>query len=222
MQCPICGETLPLSSRVCSACGNEYDGFFLTEEVESSALRRSVTSSSPRRQPAALTPRRMAPLSTRSKWLIAVGALALTLIVVAGVIVLPHRAATAGNPADAVTLYYRYLQQGDADGLFSVFESGYLPMERPRAAVRANLSNSKYAVTGPTIHVVSGDTNTAVVQIDDVEVDVTARGAQTKNKLPAGSAVMVRINNTGVGWKISGRPVNGWAPENLWLIGAVQ
>lgn len=40
VDCPICGEEIPLSGKTCGSCGYEEEAFFLTEEMESSTLRQ--------------------------------------------------------------------------------------------------------------------------------------------------------------------------------------
>ncbi|HEY5503304.1 MAG TPA: hypothetical protein VIJ97_08330 [Candidatus Anoxymicrobiaceae bacterium] len=232
MKCPICGETLPLSSNVCASCGNEYDGFFLTEEVKSSALRRSVAESKAPRQPAALKPRNRAPLSSRTIWIIVVSVAAAIIAVAAVLVFVPRGKTAAGNPAAAVNLYYQYLQKGDSEGLFSLFDPGFLPMEGARASIKAALSTNKYAVTGPATRVMSSDNNTALVAIDSLQVQVTSGGntrtltladrLQSLIGSQTGKSLVVRINNSGSGWKISGRPLNGWTVEDIWLVGTLQ
>ena len=232
MECPICGETLPLSSKVCASCGNEYDGFFLTEEVDSSALRRSVTNAKPPRQPAALKPRSRAPMSARSIWMI-VGSVAAVIIAVAAVLVfMPHGQTAAGSPAAGVNLYYQFLQKGDSAGLFSLFESAYQPMEGARASIKAALSANKYVVSGPVTRVLTANEDNALVAIDSLEVQVTSGGttrkltvADLKQSLvgsQTGKGVVVRMSNSGSGWKISGRPLKGWSAEDIWLIGNIE
>lgn len=42
MECPVCGEKLPLNAKVCAGCGEPVDRFFLTEELEASQVRKSA------------------------------------------------------------------------------------------------------------------------------------------------------------------------------------
>ena len=232
MECPICGETLPLSSKICASCGNEYDGFFLTEEVDSSALRRSVTNVKPPRQPSALKPRSRAPLSARTIWIIVASVAAVVIAVAAVIVFVPRGQTAAGSPAAAVNMYYQCLQKGDSAGLFSLFENAYQPMEGARASIKAALAANKYVVSGPVTRVVLSGEDTALVAIDSLEVQVTAGGATGKRSIAelkqslvgsqTGKGVVVRLTNTSSGWKISGRPLKGWSAENIWLIGNIE
>lgn len=188
MQCPICGETLPLSSKVCASCGNEYDGFFLTEEVESSAARRSVTQQKPPRQPSALKPRR-APIDGRRMAMIGGGVAAVLVIAVAAFLFIPRGKGGAGKPADAVTNYYKYLQSGDSEGLLALFDSAFQPVESEKTGLKAAIAANSYAVTGPTIRVISDDDTTAYVAIDSVGVAVTPRNGAPPQRFSLASLI---------------------------------
>jgi hypothetical protein len=211
MECPICGETLPLSSKVCSSCGHEYDGFFLTEEVESSAVRRSVTRQKPPKQPSALKPGR-GPLSRTALAWIGGGVAALVLIAVVAFIFIPRGKGGAGKPADAVTSYYKYLRSGDTEGLLSLFENGFQPTESDRTGLKAAISTNTYAVTGPTVKVLTPKKGGTPQQYSLASLLSSAPG----------SSCVVGLENMGDGWKISGRTYGGWAPQNLWLVGDLE
>ncbi len=233
MECPICGETLPLSSRVCEACGNEYDGFFLTEEFAASSVRKSVAPQKPPRQPSALKPSTRPPMD-RKKVAVIGGAVVLALLVGAALFAfIPRGRGAAGTAEEAVTRYYEYLRAGDAEGIFSLFEPGYLPVAADKAGIKAALTTNTYKVSKPVTQVLSRTDNTALVAIKAVEVDIASdtRGT-TENKslaryaqeLPGGNPQMVsvvKLENSGGGWRIAGRPVDGWAPSGVWLIGEV-
>jgi hypothetical protein len=228
MQCPICGETLPLSSKVCEACGNEYDGFFLTEEFDSSDVRKRVTSEAARRkQPSALKPGRP-PLDPKIIWIVAGVVVAVAVIGALLYFFMPQSGGAPSKPEATVSKYYDYIKSGDAEGLFSLFEPGFLPTAPDRAAIQAALSANSYAVKGPQVTVLKKDKATAVVEIEGVEVDVTPKAGGPVKKLTlvdANGAPMVSVvelSNNGNGWKIMGRPVNGWSPDNLWLLGDVK
>jgi len=233
MECPICGETIPLSSKVCASCGNEYDGFFLTEEVASSEVRKRVTQQKPPKVPSALKPRR-APLSRPTMFMIIGGVVALV-VVAGGVFMFMSRSkGGAGKPAEAVTSYYKYLQAGDSESLLALFDSGFQPTDATRAGLKAALAANSYAVTGPQIRVISDDGTTAFIAIDSVDVTVTPKnGSPPKRYSLAGlraelpdagpqAASVVKITNTGGGWKIAGRTYGGWSPQNLWLLGDIK
>jgi hypothetical protein len=229
MECPICGETLPLSSKVCSSCGHEYDGFFLTEEVESSAVRRSVTRQKPPKQPSALKPGR-GPLSRTALAWIGGGVAALVLIAVVAFIFIPRGKGGAGKPADAVTSYYKYLRSGDTEGLLSLFENGFQPTESDRTGLKAAISTNTYAVTGPTGRGWTAAGPNATLAIHSVDVTVTPKKGGTPQQYSLasllssapGSSCVVGLENMGDGWKISGRTYGGWAPQNLWLVGDLE
>jgi hypothetical protein len=233
MQCPICGETLPLSSKVCDACGHEYDGFFLTEEFDASTVRKSVTGQKPPRTPSALKPGRP-PLERRTKFLIAAGVVLMVAVVALVVVFIPHGVSAPSKPDEAVLKYYQYLQKGNGDALMSLFESGFLPVATDKAAVKAALASNTYEVTPPTIKVLTNDNGVAIVAIQDVQVQVTPKSGGAPKALslaaylqsvpgtPAGTVALVKLHNNGSGWQIAGRPVGGWNPDNLWLIGELK
>lgn len=234
MECPICGETLPLSSRVCESCGNEYDGFFLTEEASSSAVRKNASRPPARKQPSSLKPRRRAPLSGRSIAIIVGSAVLLAAIAVAVILLVPRGISAPGSAKDVVPRYYQYLEKGDADGLFSLFESGFLPVATDRAAIRAALSSNDYTVSQPVFEVLSSTDNTAIAAIRDIEVDIKPKAggasrkmslAEYRDSLPGnnrGAVGIVKLTRDGGGWHVSGRPSGGWSPENLWLLGELK
>lgn len=235
MECPICGETLPLSSKVCESCGQEYDGFFLTEEFTSSSVRKSAApQKAPRKQPSALKPSRRPPMTPKKIALIVGAAVALIAIAIAIVAFIPRGNQPPGTAQEAVVKYYEYLRKGNADGLFSLFESGYLPVAPDRAAIKAAMSSNKYTVSEPVTQILSRTENTALIAISNVEVDVApkAGGAAQKKSLaayidsiPGGNKQMVsvvKLDNSGSGWHISGRPLGGWNPDNLWLLGELK
>jgi hypothetical protein len=234
MECPICGETLPLSSKVCDSCGHEYDGFFLTEEFASSTVRKSAAPQKPpRRQPSALKPGRP-PLGRKKIAIIAGAAVLLIAAAIAVFMFMPTSFSAAGAPDAAVTKYYQYLQDGNAEGMFSLFESGFQPMEQVKAAVKAALATNKYTVKPPVVTVVRQVDNVADVKIESVEVTSLPKSGGTPKKqslaayaesLPGNNpklVSMVKVSNNGEGWQITGRPVSGWSPENMWLIGEIQ
>ncbi|MHB8896006.1 MAG: hypothetical protein ACYC99_12640 [Candidatus Geothermincolia bacterium] len=234
MECPICGETLPLSSKVCESCGQEYDGFFLTEEFTASTVRKSAAPAAPRRQPSALKPSRRPPMGRRNIAIIVGAVVLVAVIVVAVLMFLPRGYSAAGKPEEAVTKYYEYLRKGNAEGMFSLFESGFLPMAPDKAAIRAAFASNSYNATVPVVAVVSKTDNAAQVAIQQVEVETAPKsgGASQKQSLagyvqtlPGGSpqsVSLVKVSNTGSGWKITGRPMGGWGPENIWLLGEVK
>jgi hypothetical protein len=228
MECPICGETLPLSSKVCEACGNEYDGFFLTEEFDSSDVRkRAAAEAAQKKQPSALKPGRP-PLDSKVIWIIAGAVVALVAVGALIYFFVPNSAGAPNKPETTVTRYYDYVKSGNAEGMFGLFEPGFLPTAPDRAAIHAALSTNSFKVTGPTVTVLSNDNGAATVEIKDIEVEVTPKAGGQAKKLTlvdANGAPMVsvvKLNNNGSGWRIAGRPVNGWAPDNLWLIGEVK
>lgn len=234
MDCPICGETLPLSSKVCESCGHEYDGFFLTEEYTSSSVRKSASSEKAPRVPSSLKPSRRPPMD-KKKIAVIIGVAAV--LVIAAVLVLaliPRGRSAPGTAQEAVMKYYEYLRTNDADGMFSLFESGYQPVAKDKAGIKAAVSSNTYAVSQPVTQVLSRTENTALVAIHRVEVDVTPKkgGATTKNSLTEyiqntpgttpQTVSVVKLDNNGDGWHIAGRPTGGWSPENLWLIGELS
>jgi len=232
MECPLCGETLPLHSRVCLSCGHEFDTFFLTEEAQSSEVRRSVAPSKAPRQPAALKPSRP-PISRKTMGLIGASVGAVAIIAVAIVLFTMSGSALPQKPEDTVAKYYEYLQKGDVTGLLNLFESGFQPTANDRVAVSAVLHANSYKVTGPNVHLISDADGTAYVAIDSIDVSTTPKndGAPTQDSLaaliqksrPGGQvAAVVKLVNSGDGWRISGRPFNGWGPANIWLIGQLQ
>jgi hypothetical protein len=229
MECPICGETLPLSSKTCAACGNEYDGFFLTEEADSSAVRRSVTQQKPPRQPSALKPGR-GPLSRTTLMWIGGGVAALVLIAIVAFIFIPRGKGGADKPAGAVSSYYQYLKSGDDAALLSLFVSGFQPTASEKIGLKAALAANSYSVTGPSVNVLTDDGKNATVAITSVDVAVTPKKGGTPQQYSLasllssapGSTVVVRLENLGDGWKISGRTFGGWAPQNLWLVGDLK
>ncbi len=234
MECPICGETLPLSSKVCESCGNEYDGFFLTEEAYSSTVRKNASLPSTRKQPSALKPRQHAPLSGRSIAIIVGSAVLLTAIAVAVILLVPRGISAPGSAKDVVPRYYQYLEKGDAEGLFSLFESGFLPVAADRAAIKAALSSNDYTVSQPVFEILSSADKTAIAAIRDVKVDIKpkAGGAsrtmsltEYRDSLPGnnkGAVSIVKLTRDGGGWRVSGRPSGGWSSENLWLLGELK
>lgn len=233
MECPICGETLPLCGSVCEACGNEYDGFFLTEEFASSSVRKSVAPQKLPRQPSALKPSARPPMDRKKAAMIGGAAVLVLLAGVALFAFIPRGHGAAGTAEEAVTRYYDYLRTGDAEGIFSLFEPGYLPVAADKAGIKAALTTNTYKASKPIIQVLSRTDNTSVVAIKAVEVDITSstRGIVEKKslagyaqELPGGNPQMVsvvKLKNSGGGWRIAGRPVDGWAPSNIWLIGEV-
>jgi hypothetical protein len=228
MECPICGETLPLSSKVCEACGNEYDGFFLTEEFDSSDVRKRVAAeAAQKKQPSALKPGRP-PLDPRVIWIIDGAVAAVAVVGVLIYFLMPKSGGAPNKPETTVANYYEYIKSGNAEGIFGLFEPGFLPTAPDRAAIHAALSTNTYKVSGPTVTVLANDNSAARVEIKDIEVEVTPKAGGQAKKLTLVDAngkpivSVVKLNNNGSGWKISGRPVNGWAPDNLWLIGEVQ
>lgn len=234
MECPICGETLPLSSKVCESCGHEYDGFFLTEEFDSSSVRRSASPQKAPRQPSALKPSRRPPMD-RKKIAVIVGVVVLVaLIGVALFAFVPRGHGAPGTAEEAVLKYYDYLRTGDADGLFSLFESGYLPVAADKAGIKAALSTNKYTVSQPVTQVLSRTQNTALVAIKNLEVDISSKTKGTTEKKSLAQYIqsqpgsnpqmvsVVKLDNTGDGWHISGRPIGGWTPDSIWLIGEIR
>lgn len=227
MECPVCGETLPLSSKICPSCGHEYDGFFLTEEFKSSDLqkRASKTGKAPK-VPSALKPGRH-PRDVK-KIAFIVGGLAVLIAIGVLVLLLVSGGKNAvKKPSEAVTKYYEYLKAGNSSGLFDLFESGFQPTENVRTGLEAALATNTYEVKGPEVTTPNEEGDAVFVQINNVDVTTTPKsGAAPKsNSLAAygpGSVSVVKVIKTSGGWKISGRAHGGWAPNNLWLIGDVR
>lgn len=240
MDCPVCGEELPLDSAICSACGNRADQFFLTEEVRTSRVsKRTMKVPSQKRSP---TPRKEG--RDIAAWKItvmtaAVTGLALTLVAV--VFMMIGGKGKPQTPEEVVGGYYEALSKGDFGAMKSLFAGGFLPRAEQAEAVENAVDETRYEVTGPDLRTLTDDGKTARVAIQSLQVKTSViQGLRIKTSLGEEDPVVhdvaealkipqrqnhnlllvVNLVNEGGGaWMIADRPMGGWLPENLWLIG---
>ncbi len=229
MECPICGEKVPLNSEVCPFCGNASDEFFLTEATIDP------------RHPAPPEKKHVEPrvrkVARRLDWggvlaLSGGGAVVLAFILVA-IFFAPRGASLSwSKPEQVVRGYYEAMSQNDLKGMLSLVADAYQPTSEARSLLEAAFRENTYRVSGLEVRVLSNDRTEARVSLENVVVTVTpkAGGQPVTHSLrdeviaPARQAapnsvmlvMLVFYNNA---WKIQGRPYGGWAPQNIWVLG---
>lgn len=229
MECPICGEKVPLNSEVCPFCGNTSDEFFLTEATID------------HRHPAPPEKKRVKPRASKTAhrldWggvlaLTGGGAVVLAFILVA-LLFAPRGASLSwSKPEQVVRGYYEALSQNDLKGMLSLVADAYQPTTGARSLLETALRENTYKVSGLEVRVLSNDRTEARVSLENVVVTITPKGGGqpvTHSLLdevigPARQAapnsvmlvMLVFYNNA---WKIQGHPYGGWAPQNIWALG---
>lgn len=219
-QCPICGETLPISGKECWHCGHIIADKFDTAD---SAVRARAAEGTKRKQPSALKPSRHAPVSARTMYYMGGGMALVLILAIAGFMVARSARGNAKTPEQAVRLYYDYLENKKPEELFELFEPGYQPRTSERINIVAAVEANRYDVKDLEVSVVSNDDKAAVLAITSVNVTVTdSSGTSEKSLASMHKAMTIRAVSYGRSWKISGRPNGGWKSDNLWLLGEMS
>jgi hypothetical protein len=229
MECPICGEKVPLNSEVCPFCGNASDEFFLTEATIDS------------RHPAPQEKKHVEPRASKTarhlNWngvlaLAGGGAVVLALILIA-VFFAPRGASLSwSKPEQVVRGYYEAMAQNDLKGMLSMVADAYQPTTAERSLLDTALRDNTYKVSGLEVRVLSNDRTEARVSLENVVVTITPKGggqpvthslrdeiiAPARQAAP-NTVMLVRLVFYNNAWKIQGRPYGGWAPKNIWALG---
>lgn len=231
MDCPICGEQIPLNARECAECGHTVDRFFLSEEVDTSRVRKRVMDSgAPRKEPSALKPSRP-PLSDRKMLILGAAAVVVVVIIIIVVFLVTRGHGGAGSPEDAVRGYYDALQNRDFDGMLQYVAAGFQPTGNQKVEIRDAVIGGSWQFSDLNMRTMSGAADSVSVILNDLNATVRC-GPKGEEKLSLvtdviqpmqqqspGSVIVVNVVNDGGVWKIAGRPLGGWAAENLWVIG---
>jgi len=230
MECPICGEQVPLNAEACPLCGNPAEQFFLTEEAESSIARQQALELPyiPRRAFA------LEPLFSRRTLIIAgfTGA-----AIIAGVVVLLSflygGKSPGSTPEQPIRLYYDALSGKSLDDMLSLFAVKYQPKVLERTGVGDALANDNYSVSGLVTRTLEKDDRKARVVLEAVRVTVMKPGGKVDLSLVADVIkplqeqdpdllIIVNVVKEAGAWKIADRPLDGWAPDNLWVVGHAE
>jgi endogenous inhibitor of DNA gyrase (YacG/DUF329 family) len=229
MECPICGEKVPLNSEVCPFCGNSSDEFFLTEAAIDS--RHPVPAEKKHIEPRARKKVRHLDWSGVLA-LTGGGAVVLALILIA-VFFAPRGASLSwSKPEQVVRGYYEALAQNDLKGMLSMVADAYQPTTAERSLLDTALRDNTYKVSGLEVRVLSNDRTEARVALENVVVTITPKGggepvthslrdeiiAPARQAAP-NTVMLVRLVFYSNAWKIEGRPYGGWAPKNIWALG---
>jgi hypothetical protein len=225
MDCPVCGEEIPLNQSECPNCGEQVDRFFLTEEVEGSRVRRKAgevekaptePSSQARKRP--LERSRLVAVIIAVVFLLALAVLALLLLVGGG--------GVPDTPDGVVNAYYEALQKSDFETMKSYFANAYLPTGQEQDRLASGVSKTDYAVTGPSLVVLADEGKSARVAIEALQVKESSPGGTVRHDLsrdvlqglhstdPEARIVVELSRDSGI-WRIVERPYGGWQAENL-------
>lgn len=239
MECPICGEDIPLNSRVCGNCGNEVDQFFLTEESKASRLSKRITDEAARQR--YRVPRGQKPrvgffeglrIGTWKRY--ALIALAVAIVVGVGLgayLMLASGGSKVENsPTGVIEAYYEALSNNDVGGMLSLVTSGFQPTADQRIGISSAVENSTYEISGPVLQVQDENPTAAVVEIQDLNVQIKNAGGDTIQRSLAeymrpllekepGSIMVVKTSRVGGKWMIADTPVGGWEAGSEWLLG---
>lgn len=236
MDCPICGEELPLNAKECPVCGEPIDRFFLTEEVQSSRVRKRAIEPE-RKQEVALPMARASRRGINWKLWGTVGGAAVFVVGMAilfAFVVFGGGGAEQATPQEIVEGYYESLSRGDVEDMLSEFANAYQPTSGQKSAIQSAVGMNNYEVANLMLREEENDGNQARVVIEELKVKTIADGGEEReldlvsdvlepaHEADPNARVVVHLDKEGSGWKIVDRPLGGWEPEDIWIIGSME
>jgi len=225
VSCPLCGAKITLGASECPVCKYPFEKLGL-------ARAGSVKKIGTKRRLFSLSTLSLSQLNPRRRQVLILYSILFFAFVITLALMLSRGGKTVKfkTPEEAVRAYYSALERKDAKGVIAPIIAGYRPTGKQFEKLEIAIKEGSWKFSGLKLRKISEKGDQACFALEDLRATIDLGGGRKKANLTTdviaplqnakpGAVLIIRLEKVEGSWEILSRPLNGWVPESLWVIG---